>query len=48
MSHDPDMYTYTENGSKNRSGDLYECRVENKSVILMASPAVGNRCHVHF
>ena len=46
-SQDPDMYTYTENGSKNRSGGLYECRVENKSVVLMATPAVGNRCYVH-
>ena len=43
----PDMYTYTENGSKNRSGGLYECRVENKSVVIMASAAVGNHCHVH-
>ena len=43
----PDKYTYTENGSKKRSCGLYECRVENKSVVLMASPAVGNRCHVH-
>ena len=45
-SYDPDMYTYTENGSKNRSGGLYECRVENKCVVLMATPNAGNRCHV--
>ena len=46
-SYNPDKYTYTENGSKNRSGGLYERRVENKSVVIMASPDNGNRCHAN-
>ena len=46
-SYDPDQYVYKENGSKNRSGGLYECRVENKSVVIMACKDAGVRCHVH-
>ena len=46
-SKDPDKYTYTENGSKNRSGGLYELRVENKSVVLMGNSELESRCHIH-
>ena len=38
---------YTENGSKKRSGGLYELRIENKTVPIMANVELGIQCHVH-
>ena len=43
---DPDHYVYTENGSKNRSGGLWQLRVENKVVPIYAVEELGVRCHV--
>ena len=44
MPKDPAQYIYTENGSKNRSGEL---RIENKTVPIMANVELGIQCHVH-
>ena len=43
---EPDRYVYTENGSKNRSGGLWQMRVENKVTPIIAKPELGVRCHV--
>ena len=40
----PDCYTYTEHGSKNRSGGLAELHVENKQVPCYANPGNAPRC----
>ena len=40
---DPDCYIYTENGSKNRSGGLWQLHVENKIVPIVANSEL---CHV--
>ena len=44
---DVKILMYTENGSKNRSGGLYQLKVENKCVPLMANAQLGTRCHVY-
>ena len=44
---DPDRYLYTENGSKNRSGGLFQLRVENKVVPIYSCEQLGERCHVY-
>ena len=38
-------YVYTENGSKNRSGGLWQLCVEN-NVPIIAKPELGVHCHV--
>ena len=43
----PDCYTYTEHGSKNRSGGLSQLRVENKSVPCYAVQENRPRCLVY-
>ena len=45
--HDPERYLYRENSSKNRKGGLKELRLEHKSVVIVANPDVGVRCHVY-
>ena len=37
----------TENGSKNRSGGLFQLRVENKVVPIYTCKLLGERCHVY-
>ena len=44
--YNPDSYIYTENGSKNRSGGLWQLQVENKVVPIFANGDLGVRCHV--
>ena len=43
---DPDMYIYTENGSKNRNGGFYQLEVPNKTVSIYKNDSVGERCLV--
>ena len=45
-SSDPDCYTYTEHGSKNRSGGLAQLNVSNKQVPCYANPGNEPRCVV--
>ena len=45
-SHEPEMYTYTERGSKNRSGCLAQLNLENKVVPIHATPQHHPRCLV--
>ena len=45
-SHEPDCYTYTKHGSKNRSGGLAQLHVENKQVPYYANPGNAPRCAV--
>ena len=40
----PDKYSYTENGSKNRSGGIAQLRVQNKIVEIYAVPENEPRC----
>lgn len=46
-SEDPDCYTYTEHGSKNRSGGLAQLRMENKCVPCYAVQEKGPQCLVY-
>ena len=43
---EPDRYVYIENGSKNRSGGLWQLHVDNKIVPIYACDEAGDRCHV--
>ena len=45
-SRDPDMYTYVENGSKNRTGGLAQLNLENKIVQIHSVPENKPRCLV--
>ena len=45
-SSDPDCYTYTEHGSKNRSGGLAQLNVSNKQVPCYANPGNEPLCVV--
>ena len=44
---DPDKYTYTENGSKNRSGGMAQLNLQNKVVPINSVPQHWPRCLVH-
>ena len=45
--YDPDKYTYTENGSKNRSGGVAQLNLENKIVPIYPVPQHQPRCLVY-
>ena len=45
-SHNPDCYTYIEHGSKNRTGELRQLGLENKSVPCPAVPENHPKCLV--
>ena len=47
-SSDPDRYTYTKHGSKNRFGVLEQLKVDNKTVLCYALPNESRpRCLVY-
>lgn len=46
-STNPVKYTYSENASKNRKGGVAQMRVEHKTVVSIADPEAGSRCHVY-
>ncbi len=45
-SYEPDAYTYTETGSKNRSGSAAQLNLENKIVKIHSTPENHPRCVV--
>ena len=43
----PDRYVYTEHGSKNRNGGLFQLYVDNKIVEIHESKDTGEQCFVY-